>query len=454
MPDADRSTEHHDSYAALRVRNYRDFLIGRFLAVFGRQAVSIAIGWQIYQWTNSATALGLMGLINVIPLIALSLPAGLLADRFDRKRIISLGVVGAGICSLILGFLALSHDLVPHCAALDWGNRMLLRVALIFEKHVDGSGLNFTDPELPLIYLVLFIQAIIRMVTWPAQVSIVPLLLPKEKLSNAIMWNSTAFETATIAGPALGGFIVAWFGFASVYFFDAAIGLVFFLLLLRVRYLNKPEPAKEGGSMRAMLAGAQFIWRKKVILGASTLDLFAVLLGAITELLPVFAKEILHVGPIGLGWLRAAPSIGAVSMALWQAHRRPFRRPGTTMLWAVAGFGIAITTFGLSKSYALSLAALLLTGVCDNVSVVVRQSLIQLLTPDHLRGRVTGVNQVFVGSSNEIGALRGGIMVALLGPMAAVALGGAGTVVVVILVAWLVPDLRRLKPLDTLSPEE
>jgi MFS family permease len=454
MSDSGRSTHYHDPYAALRVRNYRDFMIGCFLSLFGRQAVSIAIGWQIYEWTNSATALGLMGLINVIPLIALSLPAGLLADRYDRKRIISLGAAGAAVCSLVLGLLALGHDWMPHWAPLDWGNRVLLRIALVFEKQVGSGGLNFTDPELPLIYLVLFIQAVIRMLTWPARASILPLLLPKEKLSNAIMWNSTTFETATVAGPALGGFIVAWFGFASVYFLDAAIGLLFFVLLLRVRYLNKPEPAKEGHSLWTMLAGAQFIWRKKAILGASTLDLFAVLLGAITELLPVFAKEILHVGPIGLGWLRAAPSIGAVSMALWQAHRRPFRRPGAAMLWAVAGFGAAIMTFGLSKNYALSLAALLLTGVCDNVSVVVRQSLIQLLTPDHLRGRVTGVNQVFIGSSNEIGALRGGIMVALLGPVAAVTLGGAGTVVVVLLVAWLVPDLRRLKPLNTLRPEE
>jgi MFS family permease len=201
-----------------------------------------------------------------------------------------------------------------------------------------------------------------------------------------------------------------------------------------------------------MLAGAEFIWNRKVILGASSLDLFAVLLGGATALLPVFAAQILQVGPVGFGWLRAAPSIGAIAMAFWLAHRPPLARPGRALLWSVAGFGVATILFGWSRSLWLSLIALALTGALDNVSVVVRQSLVQLLTPDALRGRVTAVNQIFIGSSNEIGALRAGLMSAAVGPVAAVVWGGVGTVLVAVAVARAVPQLRSLPPLHTLRP--
>jgi MFS family permease len=242
--------------------------------------------------------------------------------------------------------------------------------------------------------------------------------------------------------------------FSAVYLMDAAFGVLFFLLLLRVKYFNQPQHAPADRSWKTMFTGAKFIWKKKAIFAASTLDLFAVLFGAITELLPVFANEILHVGPIGLGWLRAAPSMGAVGMAMWQAHHTPWKKPGRTLLLTMAGFGLAIVVFGLSKSYALSFLALFCTGVFDNINVVIRQSLIQLLTPDYLRGRVTSVTQIFIGSSNEIGALRGGLMVALLGPMLAVTLGGACTLMVVGAVAYLYPALKNLGPLATLKAEE
>jgi MFS family permease len=202
------------------------------------------------------------------------------------------------------------------------------------------------------------------------------------------------------------------------------------------------------------LAGADFIWRKKVILGASSLDLFAVLLGGATALLPVYADQILHVGPIGFGWLRAAPSLGAFAMAMYIAHRAPLERPGRALLWSVIGFGAAIIVFGFSRWFWLSLVALFFTGAFDNISVVVRQSLVQLLTPDSLRGRVTAVNQIFIGSSNEIGALRAGLMSALVGPIAAVVWGGIGTIAVTIAVGRAVPALRRLPALHTLRPEE
>jgi MFS family permease len=272
-------------------------------------------------------------------------------------------------------------------------------------------------------------------------------------LSNAITWNSSAFEIATMAGPALGGFLVAKLGFPIVYLLDATTSLTLVVLLTRVKYLNAPQPATTRRTWRQALAGAEFIWRKKVILGASSLDLFAVLLGGATTLLPIYADQILHVDAIGFGWLRAAPSFGAFSMAMWLAHRKPLRQPGRALLAAVAGFGLAIVIFGLSKWFWLSLVALFFTGAFDNVSVVIRQSLVQLLTPDALRGRVTSVNQIFIGSSNEIGALRAGLMAALFGPVFAVVAGGAGTLLVVAAIASAVPPLRRLAPLDQLRPE-
>jgi MFS family permease len=303
-------------------------------------------------------------------------------------------------------------------------------------------------------FLLLLAVAIVRILTWPARSSIIPLLLPNSALPNAITWNSSAFEIATVTGPALGGFIIAFGGFPAVYLLDATLGLVFLWLLRRVRYHTAPAPPARGQrTWRGVLAGAEFIWQRKVILGASSLDLFATLLGGVTALLPIYADQVLQVGPIGLGWLRAAPSLGAFAMAFWLAHRAPLAQPGRTLLWAVAGFGLAIVVFGFSPWYWLSFVALVFTGVFDNVSVVVRQSLVQLLTPDHLRGRVTSVNQIFIGSSNEVGALRAGLMGALFGPIAAVVWGGIGTIAVALGIAAAVPSLRRLPPLHTLRPD-
>jgi MFS family permease len=280
-----------------------------------------------------------------------------------------------------------------------------------------------------------------------------PLLVPTNVLGNAITWNSSAFELATITGPAVGGMLIDRVGFGVVYLGAAVLEIIFLLLLRPVKYLVAPVRSTAKRTWGEVLAGGRFIWRQKAILGASSLDLFAVLLGGATALLPVYADQILHVGPAGFGWLRAAPSLGAISMALWVAHRPPLKKPGQTLLWAVAGFGATIVAFGFSNLFWLSLAALFLSGALDNISVVVRQSLVQLLTPDALRGRVTAVNQIFVGSSNEIGALRAGLAAALVGPVAAVVWGGVGTIAVTGLIARAVPALRRLAPLNTLKAE-
>jgi len=444
----------HDPYAALKVPQYRGYLVGSFFALLGRQAVTAGAIWQVYQWTRSSTALGLVGLVNVLPLLALSLPAGAIADRHDRRRLIALGTAVIAFVNAGLAALAFWPGAVPELAPLRWANHLLHRTALVFEQHGGAESLRFDEPALPLIFLLLLAHACARILIWPARSSITPLLVPNAALANAITWNTSTFEIATVAGPALGGFLIAFTGIPMVYVLGAVLELYFLLALGRVTYFQAPQRAALRRTWRDMLAGAEFIWRKKLILGASSLDLFAVLLGGATALLPVYADQILHVGPIGFGWLRAAPSLGAFTMAMWIAHRPPLEHPGRALLWSVIGFGVAIVAFGLSRWFWLSLLALFLSGAFDNVSVVVRQSLVQLLTPDALRGRVTAVNQIFIGSSNEIGALRAGLMSAVVGPVAAVVWGGIGTVFVTIAIARAVPALRRLPALHTLRPED
>ena len=454
MNESTAPSARHDPYSALRIRNYRDYLLGSFLSLFGRQAVTAVALWQVYQWTHSSTALGLVGLVNVLPLLALSLPAGSIADRYDRRKLIALGTGAMAFLNAALAALSYWHDAVPSLAPLRWTNAGLARLAEIFERHAAPGTLHFDEPALPLVFALLFLSACVRIMIWPARSSIMPLLLPAHLLTNAITWTASTFEIATVAGPALGGFLVAFVDIPAVYTLGAALELAFLLCLGRVKYFQAPARAVGRRTWRDMLAGGEFIWRKKVILGASSLDMFAVLLGGATALLPIYADQILHAGPIGFGWLRAAPSIGAFAMAMALAHRRPLKRPGRALLWAVAGFGVAIVAFGWSRWFWLSFVALLFTGAFDNVSVVVRQSLVQLLTPDALRGRVTAVNQIFIGSSNEIGALRAGLMSALVGPVAAVVWGGLGTIAVAAAVARAVPPLRRLAALHTLRAEE
>lgn len=452
MSAAPTSPSAHDPYGALRIPHYRDYLVGSSLALIGRQAVTAAAIWQVYEWTHSATALGLVGLVNVLPLLVLSLPAGAIADRHDRRRLIALGTAIIAGINLALAALAFWSSAVPDAGLLRSANGLLHATALLFERAADPGTLRFDEPALPIVFLLLLANACARILIWPARSSITPLLVPASALSNAITWNTSSFEIATVAGPALGGLLIAWTGTASVYVLGAGLEVGFLWALSRVTYYQAPTRAIIRRSWRDMLAGAEFIWRKRVILGASSLDLFAVLLGGATALLPIYADQILHVGPIGFGWLRAAPSLGAFTMAMWLAHRRPLEHPGRALLWSIVGFGAAIIAFGWSRWFWFSLFALVLTGAFDNISVVVRQSLVQLLTPDELRGRVTAVNQIFIGSSNEIGALRAGLMSAAVGPVAAVVWGGLGTIAVTALVARLVPALRRLPPLDTLKP--
>lgn len=442
-----------DPYSALREVGYRRYLIGNFLANVGRQGVSIAATWQIYQWTHSATALGLVGLVNVIPLILFVLPAGALADRVDRRLVIMRTTIAT--CLLSLGLAAVSHfhAAVPNLAPLSALNDALRSLALVFEKQVESDALRFDQPALPIIYLLLLLHAVVRVIAAPSRGSIVPLLVPTRSLSNAVTWSSSTFELSTVVGPALGGLVVAVSSYSWVYALDVLCALSLAWALLGVKLRRHPPTAADATANIGPLAGARFIWKRPPLLAAMTLDMFAVILGGAVILLPIFADQILQVGPAGLGWLRAAPALGAITMAFIVAHARPMARPGMVMLWSVVGFGASMIVFGLSTSLWLSLLALFLSGACDNVSVVVRHSVVQLLTPDFLRGRVTSVNQLFIGSSNEISALRGGLVAALLGPVLAATLGGVGSIAVTAVVALIWPQLKRLPPLHQLGTE-
>ncbi|MSU46110.1 MAG: MFS transporter [Lacunisphaera sp.] len=440
-----------DPYSALRHAGYRHFLAGNFISNVGRQALSVAVAWQIYQWTNSATALGLVGLVNVLPLLALVLPAGALADRFNRRLIIVRTMALSALLSIALVAVSYYHTSIPRLDILQQANDWLHRFALVFERLADPATLHFDQPALPVIYLILFLHAVMRVLAGPSRAVLVPLLVPTSALSNAVTWSASTFELSTVVGPALGGMMVAVSGYSSVYALDVLASLSLAVLLLGVKFAPPSSlPARPPGGM---LAGVGFMWRNKQILAAMTLDLFAVVLGGATALLPIYADRILHVGPAGLGWLRAAPAVGAICMAMFTAHRPSARRPGLLMLWSAAGFGAAIGLFSLSTVFWLSLLALFLSGAFDNYSVVVRHTLVQLMTPDALRGRVTAVNQLFIGSSNEISALRAGLSAALFGPVMAAGVGGLGTIAVTVLIALLMPSLKNVPPLHQVKTE-
>ncbi len=411
----------HDPYAALRLRDYRFYLAGWIISVIGQQVQTVAVEWDIYsrmravgQMNRAIFALGLVGAVLATPVILLAIPSGMLADRFDRRRIIMVSMAGSALASLGLAFLSYTHG------------------------------------ALPLMYLCLFFGATANAVGWPARSALLPLIVPAEAFSNATTWNSSAFQISAMAGPALGGAIITR-SVASAYVADAICAMAFFVFLTMLS-VQKVARKREPVNFASLAAGVRFVWHTKIILATITLDLFAVLLGGATALLPAYAQDILRVGSVGFGWLRAAPAIGALFMALWLAHRPPMQRAGRSLLLAVGGFGIATIIFGLSPWFWLSFLMLLLTGAFDNVSVVVRHTLVQLLTPDEMRGRVSAVNNVFIGASNELGAFESGLVGRFFGAVASVVSGGIGTILVVAGVALTWPDVRKFGSLQDAKP--
>jgi MFS family permease len=436
----------HDPFAAFRSRGYSFFTAGNLLSLIGRQMLAVAVEWEMYRRTHSATALGLVGLVFAIPIVGLSLPAGHLADRISRKHIVVVSQVLTTLSSVALALVSWQHLAIPQLSILRACNHGLSTIAGVFERH--QPAFHFDDASIPLIYLLLFLGAIVRTFSWAARASFFPTLVPRDAFSNAVTWNNSAFQIASVVGPAISGSLVAHIGFPIVYIIDAITAFLFFVLVLPIPRAKQKRERVEQSTWRSLLAGMKFVFSKKVILTTITLDLFAVLLGGATALLPIFADQILHCGAVGLGWMRAAPAVGALAMALTVAFLPPMRQAGTTLLWCVTGFGIATIVFGLSKVLWLSLAMLCLAGALDSVSVIIRGSIVQLITPDEMRGRVSSVNNIFIGTSNEFGALESGLTAALFGPVISVVGGGIGTILVVVGAAWRWPQIRKIRALD------
>lgn len=440
-----RAPGRHDPYAAFRFRAFSFYTGGNLVSVIGGLMLVVAVEWEMYGRTHSATALGLVGLMIALPVVLLSLPAGHVADRFPRKRIVLVTQALSAICSLALAFVSWQHANIPDWAILRAGNHFLASIASVFERQ--HSDFHFDDLSIPLIYFILLVTAIGRTFGWAARSSYFPQLVPRDIFANAVTWNSSVFQIGSVVGPALGGFLIVRAGFPFIYALDAACAFSFFLLVLPIRSSDRGS-STERNAWRSLMEGLRFIRHKQVVLATITLDMFAVFLGGATALLPIFADQILHCGPIGLGWMRAAPGIGAFIMALVIAYLPPMRKAGKTLLWCVSGFGLATIIFGLSRSLWLSLAMLFLTGVFDSVSVVIRHTLLQLVTPDQMRGRISAVNNIFIGTSNELGALESGLTAALFGPVISVVAGGIGTILVVLGVSGVWPETRKIGALD------
>ncbi len=410
----------HDPYAALRVPEFRRLISARVCLTVATQIQGVVVSWQIFKLTGDPLALGLIGLAEAIPSITVSLYAGHVADSVRRKRIIVPAVAVLFLCALAL-----------------WGLAHPLGQGLL------APGRYFTLP----LYAILFVSGVARGFLGPAVFSFMPQLLPdRALLANAVTWNTTSWQTSAVLGPAIGGLLFAKLGIEVAYGVDTCLeGLA---LLLFVSIAGRALPPIEGERLNlqeSILSGVKFIFSNQIVLAALSLDLFAVLFGGAVALLPIFADKILHTGPDGLGYLRAAPAVGSVLMAVGLTYVPLRRGAGRKLLWAVAGFGVATIGFALSKNLYLSLFLLFLTGAFDAVSVIVRSTLIHTYTPEYMKGRVSAVNNIFIGSSNEIGGFESGAAARLLGTVPSVVFGGLMTLVVVGITAWRADKLRGLE---------
>ena len=408
--------DRHDPYAALRFLDFRLLLTGRFITSFGSEMVSFAVAWELWLRTHSAFSLGMVGLVQVIPVILLSLPAGHVADQYNRRRIVLVTQLSFGLCAMGLAYL------------------------------------SYTQGPLFFVYLCLFGFGVARAFNDPASSTLVPETVPPHLFSSAATWNSSTWHIASILGPAVAGLIVAFADNVTIIYVFDAIGAVTFTILLSMIKGKQLPLASQSDTWASLIEGFKFMRDTKVILAAITLDMFAVLFGGAVALLPIYATDILKVGPQGMGIMRAAPSIGALLMAFTLAHLPPMKNAGRTLLLAVTGFGICTIVFGLSSWFWLSVLMLALLGGLDNISVVIRGTLLLTHTPDEMRGRISGVNSIFIGISNELGSFESGFAAALFGPIIAVVGGGAITILVVLAMIKFFPQLQGLKTLDEPEP--
>jgi MFS family permease len=397
----------------LRHRDYRWFIISLFAMTLASQIQAVVVGWQVYSLTHDPLSLGLIGLAEALPFIAVALPAGYLADRWNRRRLSVAALVVLSLCSVSLLLMSASSGML------------------------DRVGVR-------LIYAIIFVSGIARGLLQPARQALGAELIPRVVYENAVAWRSSTWQTAAVVGPAVGGLVYGFSGAVAAYGMDAALMLLALAAFLFMRYAPTARELAEESIFAGLITGLRFVWSEPVILGALSLDLFSVFLGGAEALLPVFASEILRVGPQGLGILRAAPAAGAVLTGISLAHRPPIERAGRALLVSVATFALAIIGFGLSRSFFLSVVLLGISGMADSVSVVIRSTLLQLLTPLEMLGRVSAVNSVFIGSSNELGAFESGVAARLIGTVPAVVVGGAAALAVVGLTARTVPRLREL----------
>jgi MFS family permease len=389
-------------------------LTSNVLAATASEIQFTVVEWEIFQRTGSYANMALAGLAQFLPLLILALPAGQAADRFSRKYLLILAHFTMALTSLGLALVSLYE------ADVEW------------------------------IFVLLGLAGVARAIGMPARASLLPLVVPAEALGNAVTWTSSGWQIAQVAGPAIGGFLAT--DPASAYF-GTVSGLVFCMMLVSLMNPRPVQRSSEPRSFAALLAGLRFVWRSELLFAAITIDLLAVLLGGCIILLPAFCKEILFVDHFGYGVLRSAPAIGAFVMAMILAHRPPLQRPGRALLWAVTGFGVATVVFGISDDVYLSFAMLFLIGAFDNISVVIRGTLMQVLTPDDMRGRVGAVNSVFISSTNQLGAFESGMAAELFTLVGSVVIGGYGTLLVVVLAALRWPKLVAVGPLHTLKNE-
>jgi MFS family permease len=410
-----------DPISALRHGGFLLYLIAGLVSNSGSQMRIVAVQWEMTLRESDprrlALLLGYIGLALVLPVILFALPAGAAADRFSRRWLIMIAQLGLAACGV----------------GLAWA--------------------SWTQAPLLLVYLLLFGTGAFRALGWPASSAIVTGLVPAKVFSNAATWRSNAYQLASTVGPLAGGILLAWWSPAVVFLIDAASSVVLAACMLFVR----PRPQErviEPKSWKSVLQGIRFLRNQPIILSTMTLDMVAVLFGGVVALLPIFAKEVFRVGPEGLGWMRAMPALGSIVMGFIIALRPPIQRGGRTILITVITFGLATIVFGLSTSFTLSLAALFVLGAADNISVVIRQTVLQLLTPDSMRGRVTAVSVIFIGSSNELGEFESGIAASLMGLVPSVVFGGVMSIVAVGVVAAVWPELLRLGALDNLAPPE
>ena len=409
------SLNNSDVYASLKIKDFRWFVFARFILTFAIQMQSVIVGWQVYQITHDALSLGLIGLSEALPFLIISLFAGHVADNYKRKRIIILSNIAYFFCGISLLFVSTSF-----------------------------KSILLTQGAAP-IYLIIVIAGLTRGFMSPAQGAFAAQLVPPELFGNASTWNSLAWQSAEVLGPAAGGLIYGFFGPGTAYTVVSAmsfIGIIFFNVIK-----NKGFPEKKAyESIRQSLStGLKFVFKNEIILSALTLDMFAVFFGGAVSVLPIFADRVLHIGAKGLGLLRAAPAVGEIIMSVIQVNFPPFKNAGRNLLICVFGFGISIILFALSKNFILSMTLLFIGGLFDNVSVVIRATIIQLFTPNEMRGRVSAVNGIFIGSSNELGSFESGLAAKLMGLVPSVIFGGSMTLVVVAVIKRFAPKLKTLK---------